>query len=199
VAERASSAFAPLPLALALAIFALLPVDARARCAAVCRGWRAVVSEASLWTHLDLSAASGVTRRVTAALLRAVMAKARGALQALDVSGCDEITAAALLAVVTANAGALRELRACSQDYIFQVESLSTLLRAAPQLRLLVADAQCCANDDIVRQVLRHEGTFAPVRLREVEVYMRANAPMGMLLRLLLTWLLTRRWRTCFW
>jgi hypothetical protein len=36
VAERATSALAPLPLALALMIFALLPADARARCAVVC-------------------------------------------------------------------------------------------------------------------------------------------------------------------
>jgi hypothetical protein len=174
VAERASSALAPLPLALALMIFALLPADARARCAAVCRGWRAVMSEVSLWTRLDLSVSSGVTRRVTDALLRAVTAKARGALQALDVTGCDNITEAALLPVVTANAGALHELRACcatnGRIACFTPSRLLALLRAAPQLRLLTADVECDDFDDAaVRQMLRNEGAFAPLRLRRFQ------------------------------
>jgi hypothetical protein len=61
VAERQSSALAPLPHALALYIFSLLPVDQRMRCAEVCRGWRAVLSDASLWllTRFGPSNASG--------------------------------------------------------------------------------------------------------------------------------------------
>jgi hypothetical protein len=38
IAESASTALAPLPLALVLTIFAMLPADCRLLCAAVCRG-----------------------------------------------------------------------------------------------------------------------------------------------------------------
>jgi hypothetical protein len=62
VAERESSALPPLPLSLALAIFALLPVDQRLRCREVCRGRRAVLTEEiSLWRRLDLSASGGIS------------------------------------------------------------------------------------------------------------------------------------------
>jgi hypothetical protein len=59
-AAPAGDPFAALPHALALALFALLPVDQRMRCAEVCRGWRAVLSDASLWLRVDLSPAGGV-------------------------------------------------------------------------------------------------------------------------------------------
>jgi hypothetical protein len=36
-----------------------LPVDERARCATVCRGRRALLADARLWTRLDLSPGSG--------------------------------------------------------------------------------------------------------------------------------------------
>jgi hypothetical protein len=49
VVERESSALPPLPHAIVLAIFALLPVDQRLLCRAVCRGWRAVLGDVSLW------------------------------------------------------------------------------------------------------------------------------------------------------
>jgi hypothetical protein len=88
-AERATSALAPLPLPLVLYIFSLLPVDSRLRCLEVCRGWRAVFSERSLWTRLDLTAASGVTvphdDRPLSALLRCAAARAGGGLCSLHV------------------------------------------------------------------------------------------------------------------
>jgi hypothetical protein len=191
VPERELSALAPLPLALVLMIFSLLPVDCRLRCAEVCRGWCAVLSEVSLWTRLDLSATSGgLARPLTDALLRAATAKARGALTALDVSGSERSGAfPALLAVVTANAGALRELRVYSPHTIalyggmIGPGGLAALLRAAPQLQLLAADVQCLFledeadeddeddeddEEDCTGQMLRNEGVFAPLRLRRV-------------------------------
>jgi hypothetical protein len=84
-AERASSALSPLPHAVVLHIFSLLPADARARAACVCRGWGYVLSELSLWTRLDLLPSSGVRVRVTDAVLAGAAAKARGQLAALDV------------------------------------------------------------------------------------------------------------------
>jgi hypothetical protein len=51
-----------LPLAVLLQIvLARLPVDAHARACVVCRAWNTALAERSLWTRLDLSAASGVT------------------------------------------------------------------------------------------------------------------------------------------
>jgi hypothetical protein len=79
-AELVCTALAPLPQPLALRILALLPVDARARCACVSRGsWRATVADVSLWLRLDLTPAGGVPqRRVTDALLRGAAARAAG-------------------------------------------------------------------------------------------------------------------------
>jgi hypothetical protein len=149
----------------------------------VCHAWYTAVSDVSLWTRLNLSLSSGVTRRVTDAFLLAVTAKARGALQALDVTDCDSITEATLLAVATANAGALRELRACgatnNRQSLLSVESVNVLLGAAPLLRLLAVDAECAdVNDADVRQMLRNEGAFAPLRLRRFEADSPATAPV---------------------
>ncbi len=64
-AERQCTALAPLPHALVLLIFSLVPVDQRLRCLEVCKGWRAVLLERSLWTCLDLSATAGLARPAT--------------------------------------------------------------------------------------------------------------------------------------
>jgi hypothetical protein len=112
VVERDSSALPPLPLAIVLAVFALLPVDARLRCREVCRGWRAVLQERSLWLRLDMSASGGLALPATEALLHAAASCAGGQLHSIDVAECPVITQEALLPVLTANAGALRVLRA---------------------------------------------------------------------------------------
>jgi hypothetical protein len=168
VAERESSALPPLPPALALAIFALLPVDARLRCHEVCRGWRAVLRERSLWLRLDLSEASGgLARPATDALLRAAAAPAGGQLRVLDVSDCEGFTPACMLEVLTANAGALRELRAwTAYGGLVRVEAL---LRAAPQLRVFDAGMECDSVADAHR-LLRNEGAFARLRLRRLVI-----------------------------
>jgi hypothetical protein len=173
VAERESSALPPLPPALALAIFALLPVDARLRCREVCRGWRAVLRERSLWTRLDVSKASGgLASPATDSLLRAAAAPAGGQLRSLDVSECEGITHASLLAVLTANAGALRELRAWTVNGVVPpgFAQVVALLRAAPQLRLFDADVECDSVAD-ARLLLRNEGAFVPLRLRKLETH----------------------------
>jgi hypothetical protein len=171
VAEREFCALPPLPLSLALAIFALLPVDARLRCREVCRGWRAVLMETSLWLRLDLSEpSSGLARPATDALLRAAAARAGGQLHLLDISECESITHEAVLAVLAANAGALRELRVWRADFSFLgFPDAEALLRAAPQLRVFGADVACDSVADAQR-MLRNEGAFAPLRLRNLEV-----------------------------
>ena len=50
-----------LPASLVQAILTLLPADARARCAAVSRAWRAAASDAAVWREVDLTLASGLT------------------------------------------------------------------------------------------------------------------------------------------
>ena len=50
-----------LPPTLVHAILALLPADARARCAAVSRAWRTAVYDPQVWKLIDLTSAGGVT------------------------------------------------------------------------------------------------------------------------------------------
>jgi hypothetical protein len=153
---------ASLPHALLLQIFAALPADTRLRCAEVCRGWRSALTERSLWTLLDLS-----MTRVTPALLRAAAAKARGALTALNVSGCTHDVHLALRDVLAANAGTLRELRcmrAVHSPFSVTVPDLEVLLGAAPQLH--VCEADVLLNDAAeARRALRNEGVFEPLRV----------------------------------
>jgi hypothetical protein len=167
VVERETSALAPLPHALVLAVFSALPPDARARAALVCRGWRAVLREWSLWTFLDLSPASGVTVRATDAVLRGAAARAGGGLHTLIVTGCRFITADALLAAAHANAGALRELRA-SATTLLDFRAVEALARAAPQLLACHADVRCDAHE--AHQLLRNQGAFASVRVHDLQV-----------------------------
>jgi hypothetical protein len=168
VAERQSSALAPLPYALVLYIFSLLPVDQRLRCAEVCRGWRAVLSDASLWLRLDLSSASGVAW-TTEALLRAAAKRAAGGLQALDLSGCSRIWLKALLIVAAENSAALVELRMVAPEGVadrlaLDIADLEQLLQAAPQLRVLQTGVRCEGAEE-ARRLLRNEAPFGSLRV----------------------------------
>jgi hypothetical protein len=143
--------FSSLPHAVQLHIFSLLVVDERARAATVRRAWRATLTDASVWTQLDLSPESGLARRrATDEVLRGAAAKAAaaGGLLSLDVSSCskDTLTHGALLEVVTAHAATLRQLRRvfppheCVVDStvsgsLIRSDQLQALLRAAPRLQ----------------------------------------------------------------
>jgi hypothetical protein len=174
LAERATTALSPLPLSVVLHIFSLLPVDCRLRCAEVCRGWRGVLTERSLWKRLELTAESGV--RVPEryddtldALLRCAAARAGGGLHSLHV-GTHLVSHAALLDVLTANAGALRELGAHARDNALlglTPAQAEALLLAAPQLRVLATDLYCEETDMLAgRHALRNEAPFGPLRVR---------------------------------
>jgi hypothetical protein len=168
--QAAHLTLASLPRALQCEVFARVPVDARARCAAVCKAWCEVLLERSLWTRLDLSPAGGVAEeRVTDALLRGAAAKARGGLTALNVTGCDRLTHDALLEVVTANAGALTELHACRSGVLTTTEQVEALLVAAPLLRVCHVNVVHAAAAAAFR-MLRNEPPFGPLRLRTLEV-----------------------------
>jgi hypothetical protein len=168
----AGDPFATLPHALALVIFSLLPVDQRMRCAEVCRGWRAMLSDVNLWLRLDLSPAGGVARdAVTKALLRAAAKRAAGRLQALDLSDCERFTHKTICAVAAKNAGALVELRLASPAAALprtaRFEELQLLLQAAPQLHMLETYAACW-NADSAHRLLRNEAPFGPLRVRRL-------------------------------
>jgi hypothetical protein len=175
---------ASLPHVLLLLIFALLPVDLRARCACVCRGWRAALAERSLWTRLDVSRTSGVTSVVTDALLRGAAARAGGALETLDMSGSRAVSRVALLEVATASVTTLHELHASHAErtaealdgvLLLSLDDAEALLRAAPALRSLDADVEC---DSVAaaRRALRADddgGLLAPLRVRALRVNLR--------------------------
>jgi hypothetical protein len=172
-----SPSFASLPPVLQHAILRRLPVDARARCACVCRGWRTPLTDVSLWTRLDLSPSSGVRVPLFAKVLRGASGLARGALTALDVSGCGDIPHSVLLDVVTANAGALTELRVCSGALReLPYNRAEALLRAVPRLRVLHADVQCDAGQEATR-LLRNEPPFGPLRVRHLYALYAQLAP----------------------
>jgi hypothetical protein len=175
VAERESSALSPLPLPLVLHVFSLLPADARARAACVCRGWRTTLQEPSLWTRLDLSPSSGVTCAVTDAVMAGAAGKAHGQLHALDVSRCGGVSFNALLAVVRANGGALLELCVCMRlEYGAQLTldtgHVERLLRGAPQLAACHADVLGDVEVADARRMLRNEPPFQTLRLRALHV-----------------------------
>jgi hypothetical protein len=154
-----------------LFVFSLLPPDARARAAAVCRGWRAALAEHSCWLRLDLSPTSGVARAVTAAFFRGAAARAGGRLEALDVSQCGEVSYGALLAVVTANAGTLRELRMCSDWNLGMPEGheVEVLLLAAPQLHSFDTNVRW-VDVTQARRMLRGEPPFERLHVSGLRV-----------------------------
>ncbi len=160
--DAAPLTFDALPLALALRVFSLLPVDARLRAAAVCRSWRAMLAERSLWTRLDLTQASGVRRPKL--FLRAAAARAGGQLEVLcaPVSWSDRPWLhAELMCVLSANATTMQELFLGTAYWL--VNRLAEVLRAAPGLRRLEAGVACGAAD--VLRVLRREPPFGALRV----------------------------------
>jgi hypothetical protein len=187
--EDGPSALSPLPSAVVLLIFAQLPVDLRARCACVRRGWRAALSERSLWTRLDVSRTSGVTTAVTDALLRGAAARAGGLLLTADVSGSRAVSREALLALATANADMLHELRAChgACDVDFAARNLlslgdaEALLHAAPQLRVLNVDVRCDGVAEARRALCAEEGLLAPLRTHGLHVSVHGATEADML------------------
>jgi hypothetical protein len=170
----ATSALSPLPLSVVLHIFSLLPVDCRLRCSEVCRAWRSVLLERSLWTRLHLTAASGVRMpqefESRDALMRCAAARAGGGLRSLHLDTWF-ISHEALLEVMTANAGALREVHAGEDSpYLgLSADETEALLGVAPLLDVF-ATQLCCDIMDVeaARRALRNEAPFRPLRVWNV-------------------------------
>ena len=158
-----------LPQALARRIWGALPCDARLRCREVCPAWRDALAEPRLWSEVDLTANSGVTSRVTPALLRAAAARADGQLERLFVTydwRLRELLLPALLAVVAANPETLRLLRLEDGNCSWFFNEVETLLRVAPR--------QCVVEDMSVHpaagHLLRTNSLFQALRLRKLRV-----------------------------
>jgi hypothetical protein len=117
MAQRDDHWAAGLPPALTRALLLLLPLDSRARCACVCRSWRAAVDDPELWLRLDFACGDDEDtynhgRRFSDAALRVVAARARGRLETLEVN--QRLIYGwlpALRDVVAANAASIQKLR----------------------------------------------------------------------------------------
>jgi hypothetical protein len=191
--DRQTSALAPLPLPVVHKIFLMLAADERGRASCVCRGWRLVLAEPSLWSCLgdgDLP-----YRRNSAPQLLGATRRARGLLHRLHVSPYyPELVGTALLEVVTANAGvwhlfyvavcaclpsrfnpsstgSLRELSVgvgYFVHHLIPMGDLEALARAAPNLQVLDACPKCTYDEAL--RLMRSEPPFAPLRLHKLSV-----------------------------
>ena len=166
--------FASLPLPLAQRIFLELPPDARGVACCVCRAWRDVLAEPSLWTHLDMSdvpVKSLRERRRVHDVLRGAADRARGQLCQLKfLYDCLEVDE--LLPVLRDNADSLRELhlyRVHCDEYTTDrpEDTVKELMEAAPLLKVLAAEETNCFWKH-VPHVLRAEPPFAPLQTRRL-------------------------------
>jgi hypothetical protein len=156
----------------------------------VCRGWRSVLLERSLWTRLEVSRASGVRvhegadRGVLDSLLRCAAARSGGGLHSLQVD-TEHVTHAALMDVVAANAGALRELHACSDKPYRGVvaNQVEALCDAAPLLRTFTTDVYGTSDMGVqaVRRALRNEAPFGALRVGRLGVYLDDEDEAGVI------------------
>lgn len=110
-AAARTQALAPLPLALAQHIFALLPPDSRARAACVARAWRDTIANPAVWSRLELSddVAAGASVEELYEALDNASSRAAGQLYRLAV--WNNVIPDMLLDVINRNADSLRELR----------------------------------------------------------------------------------------
>ena len=186
--------FSSLPQPLLRHILALLPVDARARSAAVHPSWSDALVDPALWARLDLSRASGIAReRVTLALFLGAAKRAAGQLVSLDLRDCYSFTYKFDEVVRVA-----RESRALQVVHLQQYchnadeqfhgqecDQLMALLLAAPQLQLLHADLYLLRWDfDTALQMLHSEGQFTPLRLGYLTVSV-SNATVAEVVQLM--------------
>lgn len=115
---------------------------------------------------------SGVSR-VSDSLLRALAAKARGALVLLDVSAQvhDEdgpLTTGCVLEAVAANGRTLRRLVVLDKSSVVtSIPTVEALLRAAPHLTSADADVYCPSAQALL--LLRGEAPFGALRVRKLE------------------------------
>ena len=149
-------------------LFLALPVDARARAACVCRGWRAFLSDVSLWQVLDLRPAGGVAaERVTENLVRGTVARAAGGLRSLSLNRVRYVDLHGVLLELLQSDGA--ELQQVTTDMPLTVLALRAVFAAAPKLQALNAQVsgQCMA----LLPFLRNDPPYGPLRVSELDLF----------------------------
>ena len=161
-------ALSSLPTQALCAVLLHLPLDNRMRCAEVCRSWRAMLAERSLWLHLDL----GVTSHPCDGLLRAAARRALRNVRSLDVTGAlhpfGKVTIEALCEVAAQNVG-LQCVRMLGDDGgEVDMDLLRLLLHSAPRLAELHADV--AANAEEALALVCGNAPFAPLRLGRLRI-----------------------------
>jgi hypothetical protein len=166
-------------------VFACLPPHERARAALVCRAWRDVSYDVSLWMRLDLSRMRDAWARTDEdddATLVGAAARARGSLQELDVSHRDVGPSAVVLlpALAALNARTLRTLRlgrmcVLTKRCWYNAHELARLLQRlralAPRLTQLEAAELTCGEGDVFTLL---GGEFDD-RARALETFVRVR------------------------
>ena len=157
-------------------ILSSLPLDERLRAREVCRGWCALLEDASFWTCVDLSKSCGVNPRFlagedrTLALLRAACARAKDNLLSVDLShvGTDDdpmnpFVLQWLDSASAADKASLRDLVAPHMRLI--VDHVTALCRALPLCRV-----HCFVYCNAVEALplLRCEPPFALLSIHEL-------------------------------
>jgi len=146
-------------------IMLALPVDARARAACVCRGWRAFLADPSLWQVLDLTPAGGVAwQRVTENLVRGALRRAAGKLRSLSFIHVSTELSALLLDLIESNGA---ELQQVSANVFVHMQRIQAVCAAAPRLQALnIRVSGTC------QQLLSWLRNFPPVlRIQELRVH----------------------------
>lgn len=143
-----------------------LPVDSRARAACVCRGWRDLLVDASLWQVLDLTSAGVAAGRVTEDLVRGAVARAAGHLRVL--SYCRPVVWRARRSLVAVIESDGAELQQVITDTFLSIGELKRVSAAAPRLQVLSAGVSGeCAE---LLPCLRNDPPYGPLRISAVQV-----------------------------
>jgi len=165
-------ALGELPLDLMFLVFLWLPMDQRLLCRAVCRAWRAALTEPQLWRDLDFSVLSRLPnysrRKATPALLHAASLCARGTVRLIAMPGFEPVGEAPLFEAVVAQARASSETLLTLKlgdncCFMFKLENLDTLLAAAPSLETLQCSVYC--NARLMLRVLSKEAPYTALRV----------------------------------
>ena len=170
--SRDPATLASLPLPLAQRIFLALPADARGRSSCVCRAWRDVLADPSLWTRLEMSVVR-VEPRCFLPVLHGAARRSRGQLRELEILPQQRrVVFDDFLPLLTANSGSLRELHlqivhvgAYEFNPYAQTGGIEAIMAAAPLLQVLTAEDVTCTWEEAPR-VLRAEPPFALLQMR---------------------------------
>ena len=158
-------------------LFSLLPDDALLRAREVCRGWRFFLEDASWWECVDLGYDCGVNprflsdSRLALALLRAFCVRAKGNLQAVDLSGVNFLHFGGFVvqwldSASVADKASLRDLVAPPHAF-YGAAQVSEVCRTLPLCRVR-CDVAC--TDVEVLPLLRCEPPYELLTIMELFV-----------------------------